>query len=136
MTDEQAKNFAFNPFDLTKVWPEADYPLIEVGHFELNRNPGNVFAEIEQAAFSPANIVPGIGCSPDKKLQARLLGVNHHQIPVNAPKCPFHSYHREWRDADRRQPTRRPAQATAAEAIGYLTNHTMATFLTNASRPP
>ena len=93
MTDEEAKNFPFNPFDLTKVWPKADYPLIEVGHFELNRNPGNVFAEVEQAAFSPANIVPGIGCSPDKKLQARLLGVNHHQIPVNALKCPFHSYH-------------------------------------------
>jgi catalase len=101
MTDEEAKNFPFNPFDLTKVWPKADYPLIEVGHFELNRNPGNVFAEVEQAAFSPANIVPGIGCSPDKMLQARLfaqryrLGVNHHQIPVNASKCPFDGYHRD-----------------------------------------
>lgn len=105
MTDEQATKFAFNPFDLTKVWPKADYPLIEVGYFELNRNPENVFAEVEQAAFSPANIVPGIGYSPDKMLQARLfsygdaqryrLGVNHHHIPVNAPKCPFHSYHRD-----------------------------------------
>ncbi|MBR1202859.1 MULTISPECIES: catalase [unclassified Bradyrhizobium] len=105
MTDAQAKAFAFNPFDLTKVWPKADYPLIEVGHFELNRNPENVFAEVEQAAFTPANVVPGIGYSPDKMLQARLfsygdaqryrLGVNHHQIPVNAPKCPFHSYHRD-----------------------------------------
>src|SRR6202163_2854478 len=105
MTDAQAKAFPFNPFDLTKVWPKGDFPLIEVGHFELNRNPENVFAEVEQAAFSPANIVPGISYSPDKMLQARLfsygdaqryrLGVNHHHIPVNAPKCPFHSYHRD-----------------------------------------
>ena len=105
MTEEQAKTFPFNPFDLTKVWPKADYPLIEVGFFELHRNPASVFAEVEQAAFSPANIVPGIGYSPDKMLQARLfsygdaqryrLGVNHHQIPINAPKCPFHSYHRD-----------------------------------------
>lgn len=105
MTDAQAKTFPFNPFDLTKVWPKGDFPLIEVGYFELNRNPGNVFAEVEQAAFTPANIVPGISYSPDKMLQARLfsygdaqryrLGVNHHQIPVNAPKCPFHSYHRD-----------------------------------------
>ena len=105
MTDAQAKAFPFNPFDLTKVWPKGDFPLIEVGYFELNRNPENFFAEVEQAAFSPANIVPGIGFSPDKMLQGRLfsygdaqryrLGVNHHHIPVNAPKCPFHSYHRD-----------------------------------------
>jgi catalase len=79
--------------------------LIEVGYFEFNRNPENVFAEVEQAAFAPANIVPGIGYSPDKMLQARLfsdgdaqrfrLGVNRHYIPVNAPNCPFHSYHRD-----------------------------------------
>jgi catalase len=104
MTDAQAKAFAFNPFDLTKVWPKREFSLIEVGYFELNRNPENVFAEVEQTAFSPANIVPGIGYSPDKML-ARLfsygdarryrLGVNHHHIPVNAPKCPFHSYHRD-----------------------------------------
>jgi catalase len=105
MTDAQAKAFPFNPFDVTKVWPKAAFPLIEVGFFELNRNPENVFAEVEQAAFSPANIVPGIGFSPDKMLQARLfsygdtqryrLGVNFNHIPVNAPKCPFHSYHRD-----------------------------------------
>src|ERR1700737_551743 len=93
------------PFDLTKVWPHADYPLIEVGVLELNRNPENFFAEVEQAAFAPTNIVPGIGFSPDRMLQGRLfsygdtqryrLGVNHYQIPVNAPKCPFHSYHRD-----------------------------------------
>src|ERR1700685_3879277 len=105
MSAAQAKAFPFNPFDLTKVWPKAAYPLIEVGFFELNRNPENFFAEGEQAAFSPANIVPGIRFSPDKMLQARLfsygdtqryrLGVNFNHIPVNAPKCPFHSYHRD-----------------------------------------
>lgn len=105
MTDAQAKAFPFNPFDLTKVWPKADFPLIEVGFFELNRNPENFFAEVEQAAFSPANVVPGIGFSPDKMLQGRLfsygdtqryrLGVNFNHIPVNAPKCPLHSYHRD-----------------------------------------
>jgi catalase len=105
MTDAEARAFPYNPFDLTKVWPKADFPLIEVGYFELNRNPENFFAEVEQAAFSPANIIPGIGFSPDKMLQARLfsygdtqryrLGVNFNHIPVNAPKCPFHSYHRD-----------------------------------------
>ncbi|WP_071332094.1 catalase [Burkholderia contaminans] len=105
MNDEQAKSLPFNPFDLTKVWPKGDFPLIEVGVLELNRNPDNYFAEVEQAAFSPANVVPGIGFSPDKMLQARLfsygdtqryrLGVNFNHIPVNAPKCPFHSYHRD-----------------------------------------
>jgi len=105
MPEADAAICPINPFDLTKVWPHGDYPLIEVGVLELNRNPANYFAEVEQAAFSPANVVPGIGFSPDKMLQARLfsygdaqryrLGVNHHQIPVNAPKCPFHSYHRD-----------------------------------------
>jgi catalase len=105
MNDEQAKAHKHNPFDLTKVWPKRDYPLIQVGVMELNRYPDNYFAEVEQAAFSPANIVPGIGFSPDKMLQARLfsygdtqryrLGVNFNHIPVNAPKCPFHSYHRD-----------------------------------------
>lgn len=105
MTDAQAKTFRFNPFDLTKVWPHSEFPLIEVGNLELSRNPDNFFADVEQAAFSPANVVPGIGFSPDKMLQARLfsygdaqryrLGVNFNQIPVNAPKCPFHIYHRD-----------------------------------------
>jgi catalase len=105
MTEEQAKTHKHNPFDLTKVWPKADYPLIEVGVMELNRYPDNYFAEVEQAAFSPANVVPGIGFSPDKMLQGRLfsygdaqryrLGVNFNHIPVNAPKCPFMSYHRD-----------------------------------------
>jgi catalase len=105
MTNEQALHHKHNPFDLTKVWPRADYPLIEVGMMELNRYPDNFFAEVEQAAFSPANIVPGIGFSPDKMLQGRLfsygdtqryrLGVNFNHIPVNAPRCPFNSYHRD-----------------------------------------
>lgn len=105
MTEEQAKNHKENPFDLTKVWSKKEYPLIEVGIIELNRNPENYFADVEQAAFTPANIVPGIGLSPDKMLQARLfsygdaqryrLGVNHHSIPVNAPKIPVHAYHRD-----------------------------------------
>jgi len=105
MTEDQARQHRHNPFDVTKVWPKADYPLIPVGDLELNRNPENVFADVEQAAFSPANVVTGISFSPDKMLQARLfsygdaqryrLGVNHHSIPVNAPRCPFHSYHRD-----------------------------------------
>ncbi|MBN2557838.1 MAG: catalase, partial [Clostridia bacterium] len=105
MTGEQAEKMPYNPFDLTKVWYKGEFPLIEVGVLELNRNPENYFADVEQAAFNPANIVPGIGFSPDKMLQGRLfsygdaqryrLGVNHHSIPVNAPRCPVHSYHRD-----------------------------------------
>jgi catalase len=105
MTEKQAAELSYNPFDLTKVWFKKDFPLMEVGVMELNRNPENYFAEVEQAAFNPANIVPGIGFSPDKMLQGRLfsygdaqryrLGVNHHSIPVNAPHNEVHSYHRD-----------------------------------------
>ncbi|MFT4173659.1 MAG: catalase [Rhodocyclaceae bacterium] len=105
MAEADAARYRINPFDLTKVWPHADYPLIEVGVLELNRNPDDYFTEVEQSAFTPANVVPGIGFSPDRMLQGRLfsygdtqryrLGVNHHQIPVNAPRCPFHSPHRD-----------------------------------------
>ena len=105
MPEKDASKLPYNPFDLTKIWPHRDYPLIEVGVMELNRNPENFFAEVEQSAFNPANVVPGIGFSPDKMLQARLfsygdaqryrLGVNHLQIPVNAPRCPAASYHRD-----------------------------------------
>jgi catalase len=105
MPESEAGGYAINPFDLTKVWPRRDYPLLEVGVLELNRNPDNVFAEVEQAAFNPGNVVPGIGFSPDKMLQGRLfsysdaqryrLGVNHSLIPVNAPRCPANSYHRD-----------------------------------------
>lgn len=105
MTEEQAKTYRFHPFDLTKVWSKKDFPLIPVGEFELNRNPENYFQDVEQAAFNPTNIVPGIGFSPDKMLQGRLfsygdaqryrLGVNHYQIPVNKPRCPYHAFHRD-----------------------------------------
>lgn len=97
MTQEQAKAFQFNPFDLTKVWPHADFPMIDVGTFELNEVPKNYFAQVEQAAFAPAHVVDGISYSPDKMLQGRLLsypdahryrlGANYEQIPVN--KCPY-----------------------------------------------
>jgi catalase len=105
MTEEEALNYRINPFDLTKVWPHGDFPLHDVGILELNKNPENYFAEVEQSAFNPMNIVDGIGFSPDKMLQGRLfsygdaqryrLGVNLEQIPVNRPRCPFHSYHRD-----------------------------------------
>ena len=105
MTEGQAKNHDENPFDITKIWPHAAYPLIEVGEYELNRNPENYFAEVEQAAFTPAHVVPGIGFSPDKFLQGRLfsygdaqryrLGVNHNLIPVNRAKCVVNEYHRD-----------------------------------------
>ena len=94
-----------NPFDLTKVWYQGDYPLIEVGEFELNRNPENYHVDVEQAAFSPANLVAGIGASPDRMLQARLfnyadaqryrVGVNHYQVPVNQARCPVFSNQRD-----------------------------------------
>ncbi|MBN3940463.1 MAG: catalase [Nostoc sp.] len=105
MTEEQAAKHPDNPFDLTKVWKHSDYPLIEVGILELNRNPENYFAEVEQAAFSPSAVVPGISFSPDKMLQARIfsypdaqryrLGGNYQQLPVNQPKCPVMHYQRD-----------------------------------------
>ena len=105
MPEADAATYKFHPFDLTKVWLKGDYPLHEVGVMELNKNPENYFADVEQAAFNPANVVPGIGFSPDRMLQGRLfsygdaqryrLGVNHHQIPVNAPRCPMHGYSRD-----------------------------------------
>ena len=95
MPELEADSYRINPFDLTKVWPHADYPLVEIGELVLNRNPENFFAEVEQAAFSPANVVPGISFSPDKMLQGRLfayadahryrLGANHQALPVNCP---------------------------------------------------
>jgi catalase len=106
MPFEDAPNYRFNPFDLTKVWSQKDYPKIEVGKMTLNRWPDNFFAETEQVAYNPAQFVPGIGPSPDKMLQGRLfgygdthryrLGVNHHQIPVNAPHvAPVANYQRD-----------------------------------------
>ncbi len=105
MPETDADKVPYHPFDLTKVWPHGDYPLIEVGVFELNKNPENFFLDVEQSAFAPSNLVPGIGVSPDKMLQARLinyadaqryrLGTNHQQIPVNRARCPVHSNHRD-----------------------------------------
>jgi catalase len=105
MPEKDAETYAIHPFDLTKVWPHKDYPPIDVGTIELNRNPDNYFAEVEQAAFEPSNLPPGFGASPDKMLQARLLsyadthryriGINYAALPVNKPKCPVHTYHRD-----------------------------------------
>ena len=109
MSDEQRiaweARTGWNAFDLTKVWPHGDFPRIPVGVLELNRNPKNYHAEVEQAAFSPANVVPGLGYSPDKMLQGRLfayhdaqlyrVGTNHQHLPVNRPRCPFHHQQRD-----------------------------------------
>lgn len=105
MPFEDAKTYRFNPFDLTKVWPHEDYPLMDVGKLTLNRNPTDFHTEIEQAAFEPNNMVPGVGLSPDKMLLARgfsysdahraRLGVNYKHIPVNSPKAPVHSYSKD-----------------------------------------
>jgi catalase len=105
MPESDAGKTPYNPFDLTKVWPHKDYPLIEVGILGLNRNPENYFAEVEQASFSPANVVSGISHSPDKMLQFRIfayadahryrLGINHESLPVNRPHVPVHNYHRD-----------------------------------------
>src|SRR5690606_31374710 len=102
MPYEDAKSYRINPFDLTKIWPHSDYPLIDVGVMTLNRNPDNFFAQIEQAAFSPGNLVPGIGLSPDKMLLGRAfayndaqrnrIGTNFHQLPVNQPKVAVNTY--------------------------------------------
>ena len=105
MTEQQANEHYENPFDISKVWRHGEFPLVELGVLELNRNPENYFSDVEQAAFNPANLVPGLGLSPDKLLQGRLfaygdshryrLGVNHMQIPVNSPKSGAHAYHRD-----------------------------------------
>jgi catalase len=105
MPFEDAKNYRFNPFDMTKVWPHGDYPLIEVGKLTLDRNATDYHSEIEQAAFEPSNLVPGIGPSPDKMLLGRMfsypdahrarIGTNYNQLPVNAPQAPVHSYSKD-----------------------------------------
>ncbi|CRL46407.1 Catalase [Sodalis glossinidius str. 'morsitans'] len=105
MTEQEAAQRQENPFDVTKVWSQKTHPLQEVGILELNRNPDNYFAEVEQAAFAPSNVVPGIGLSPDKMLQGRVfayadaqryrIGTNYQQLPVNAPHCPYHNYQRD-----------------------------------------
>jgi catalase len=105
MPFEDAAEYRFNPFDLTKVWPHGDYPPITVGRLVLDRNPEHYFAEVEQAAFEPANMVPGIGPSPDRMLLGRLfsypdthrhrIGTNYQQLPINQPKAPVHSYNKD-----------------------------------------
>jgi catalase len=105
MSHEEAEHFEWNPFDLTKVWPHGDFPLIEVGKMELNRNPDNYFHEVEQAAFNPSSLVPGIGASPDKMLQGRLMsyqdthlyriGANYRDLKVNRPKAEVNNYMRD-----------------------------------------
>ncbi len=105
MTEEQTKKFRWNPFDVTKVWPHSEYPLIDVGIMELNEIPANYFADVEQAAFAPVHVVDGIGLSPDKMLQGRILaypdahrhrlGANFEQIPVNRPICPVNNHQRD-----------------------------------------
>jgi catalase len=105
MPFEAAEDYRFNPFDLTKVWPHADYPPMTVGRLVLDANPENYFAEVEQAAFEPANMVPGIGPSPDKMLLGRLfsypdthrhrIGTNYLQLPINRPRIPVHSYNKD-----------------------------------------
>jgi catalase len=105
MPEAEAGSYKINPFDVTKVWPHKDYPLIEVGEIVLDRNPANYFADVEQAAFAPSSVIPGLGFSPDRMLQGRLfayadahryrLGVNHHQIPVNRPINEVRTYHRD-----------------------------------------
>ncbi|PSO85142.1 MAG: catalase [Cyanobacteria bacterium QS_3_48_167] len=144
MTDQQAKEFQYDPFDLTKVWSHHDFPLIEVGILELNRNPENYFAEVEQAAFSPSATVPGISWSPDKMLQARLMsyadshryrvGNNYQQLPVNKPRCPVMNYQRDGAmsfgygggspnyepNSDENTPTEDPSQAEPALPLGNV----------------
>jgi len=105
MTEEQAKKFKWNPFDVTKVWPHKEFPLIEAGVMELNEIPANYFADVEQSAFAPSHLIDGIGLSPDKMLQGRILaypdahryrlGANYEQIPVNRPIVPVHNHERD-----------------------------------------
>jgi catalase len=126
----------YNPFDQTKVWPHGDYPPIDVGYFELNRNPENYFQEIEVAAFSPSNVVPGISWSPDKMLQARIfsyadahryrLGTHYEALPVNASKCPVHHYHKDG-------PTRFFEQKTGNVDAYYEPNSLVAPCRTSAT---
>ena len=122
----EAAGYRINPFDLTKVWPHGDYPLIEVGRLTLNRNPDNYFGDVEQAGFDPGNFVPGIGPSPDKMLQGRLfaygdahryrLGINHTQLPVNAPHATeAHNYGRDGADGRSRQ--RGPGEELRAQQL-------------------
>lgn len=134
MSVEESERLAFNPFDITKTWPHRDYPLIDIGSIVLDKNPNNFFAEIEQLAFCPANMVPGIEPSPDKLLQGRLfsysdahryrLGVNFNDIPVNRPKCPFMN------------PTFRDGAYCFTDNYGNLPNYYPNSMLTKINQDP
>jgi catalase len=140
MPYEDAADYRFNPFDLTKVWPHGDYPLIKIGRFVLNRNPDNYFAQIEQAAFEPSNLVPGIGASPDKMLQGRLfaypdahryrIGTNYAQLPVNAPKSEVNSYSKDgaMRYSNPSDPVYAPNSYGGPHADPVLASETTSTF--------
>ena len=137
MPFEEAKTYRFNPFDLTKVWPHKDYPLIDVGRLTLNRNPTDYHTEIEQAAFEPSNLVAGIGLSPDKLLLARgfaysdahrhRLGVNYKHIPVNRPQSPVHSYSK-----DGAMRTENVSDPVYAPVVGHLSAGVSAPVLERA----
>lgn len=140
MPYEEAADYRFNPFDLTKIWPHGDYPLIKVGRYVLNRNPENHFAQIEQASFEPSNMVPGIGPSPDKMLQGRLfaypdahryrIGTNYAQLPVNAPKVEVNSYSKDgtMRYQNPGDPTYAPNTYGGAAADPDVAAETTATY--------
>jgi catalase len=135
-----AADYRFNPFDLTKVWPHGDYPLIKIGRWVLNRNPENYFAQIEQAAFEPSNLVPGIGTSPDKMLQGRLfaypdahryrIGPNYNQLPVNAPKSEVNSYSKDgaMRYSNPSDPVYAPNSYGGPHADAAVASETLSTF--------
>ncbi|TKK89820.1 catalase [Herbidospora galbida] len=151
MPFEEAADYRFNPFDLTKVWPHGDYPEITIGRFTLNRNPANYFAEVEQAGFEPSNFVPGIGPSPDKMLQGRLfsypdthryrIGPNYQQLPINAPRVPVHSYNRDgaMRYANMPDPVYAPNSMGGPAAFEDLyagdTYHVTGEIMRSAYRP-
>lgn len=132
MTEEEANKYHINPFDLTKVWEHKDFPLITIGKLTLNRNVQNYFAETEQASFSPSNLVPGVGTSPDKVLQARLvaypdaqryrLGANYNQIPVNAPRSPVNNYQKDGVMAGAQCPFHKESGNTQGSNINFYPN--------------
>lgn len=142
MTQKEADTHAVNPFDLTKVWSHKEFPLIDIGVLELNRNVDNYFMEVEQAALNPANFVTGICASPDKMLQARLfaygdaqrhrLGVNHNQLSVNRPRCPVHNYQRDGMMADYAN----DAERQAMSGVHFYPNASSTSLQPTKQMPP
>jgi len=149
MPEEKAKSYRWNIFDVTKVWPHGDYPLIPIGRLTLNRNPENYFAEIEQVAFSPSHVVPGIEPSVDRMLQGRLfsypdthrhrLGVNYSQLPVNRPICPVSNYQRDGFMAIHNggnKPNYEPNSQNGPQAAGPAVSFTSMELLGQTGRFP